>query len=82
MTETCTILVDGAEVEAAEGSTVAAALINAGIWGFRRAVGGEVRGPLCAMGVCFECRVMLNGEPHRRACTEMCRPGLEVVTGV
>lgn len=77
-----TIRVNGAEIEAAEGTSVAAALINAGIWQFRAAVGGSgFRAPICSMGTCFECRVTLDGQPHRRACMETCRPGMEVVTG-
>lgn len=76
------IEVNGTEIEVAEGTSVAAALINAGIWQFRAAVGGVgFRAPICAMGICFECRVTLDGQPHRRACMETCRPGMEVVTG-
>jgi sarcosine oxidase subunit alpha len=76
-----TILVDGRTVEVAEGTTVAAALWNAGVHGFRRSVNGSARGPICAMGICWECRVTLDGEPHRRACMELCADGMEVETG-
>ncbi len=51
--------------------TVAAALENAGRSLLRRSVAGEPRGVLCAMGVCFECRMEIGGSPHRRACMEM-----------
>lgn len=74
------IRVDGRHVETDEGSTVAAALINDGVWGFRRSPGGDLRGPLCAMGICFECRVTIDGEAHRRACLEICRAQMEVLT--
>ena len=74
------IHVDGRRVEIDEGSTVAAALITNGVWGFRRSPQGEIRGPLCAMGICFECRVTIDGEAHRRACMEICRPDMEVAT--
>ncbi len=74
------IHVDGRRVETEEGATVAAALVNQGIWGFRRSPGGEMRGPLCAMGVCFECRVAIDGETQRRACMEPCRPEMEIAT--
>ncbi len=60
--------------------SIAAALWNAGIRKFRRSVTGEPRGPLCAMGICFECRVTIDGAVHRRSCLEPCRPGLEVKT--
>ena len=52
-------------------TTVAAALQNAGRSILRRSVSGEPRGVLCAMGVCFECRMDIGGVPHRRACMEM-----------
>ncbi|MET0621230.1 MAG: FAD-dependent oxidoreductase [Thermoanaerobaculia bacterium] len=51
--------------------TVAAALENAGRSILRRSVSGEPRGVLCAMGICFECRMDIGGVPHRRACMEM-----------
>ena len=75
------IRVDGEEVRAEDGWSVAAALLNAGHGRFRDSVSGEPRGPLCAMGTCFECRVEIDGVPDRRACLEPCRPGLVVSTG-
>ena len=75
------ILVDGVAVPAEEGMTVAAALWNAGRFALRKSVLGEPRGPLCAMGICFECRVTIEDADHRRACVETCRPGLKVRTG-
>ncbi len=51
--------------------TVAALRENEGRPGLRRSVSGEPRGVLCAMGICFECRVTLGGAAHRRACMEM-----------
>jgi len=32
------------------------------------------------MGICFECRVTVDGDPHRRACLEPVRDGMEVET--
>ena len=75
------LVVDGRAVAVAGGITVAAALCNLGIWGMRRSTGGEARGPLCAMGICHECRVTIDGTPHRRACLELCRPGMVIATG-
>jgi sarcosine oxidase subunit alpha len=34
------------------------------------------------MGICFECRVTVNGVPHRRACLETVTEGMEIETGV
>ena len=75
-----TLFIDDVEVTVEEGISVAAALINAGVWTFRMSVGGQPRAPLCAMGICFECRVPIDGQRHRRACTESCRMGMEVRT--
>jgi hypothetical protein len=75
------IFVDGRAVEAEESRTVAVVLLDAGAFRFRTSVGGEPRGPLCAMGICFECRVTIDGVPHRRACLERCAPGMKVETG-
>lgn len=76
-----TIYLNGNETDVEEGISVAAALINSGIWRFRTSVDGTARGPVCAMGVCFECRVSIDGEAHRRACMESCRDRMEVSTG-
>ena len=81
MPERVAFFIDGAPAEADLGTTVAVALWNAGRWSFRRSLSGEGRGPLCAMGVCFECRVTLDDQANRRACLEAVAPGLRVRTG-
>ena len=77
---TLELRIDGRPVAVPPGTTVAAALANAGVTHFRTSVGGERRGPLCAMGVCFECRVTIDGVPHRRACMLPCAHGMTVET--
>jgi sarcosine oxidase subunit alpha len=72
--------VDGIAVEAPEGSMVSAAVALAGQSAFRRSATGEPRAPLCGMGICFECRVTIDGQPHVRSCQVPCRPGMEVRT--
>jgi NADPH-dependent 2,4-dienoyl-CoA reductase/sulfur reductase-like enzyme len=72
--------VDGRPVAVAPGTTVAAALWHAGIVAFRTSVSGEPRGPVCGMGICFECRVTIDGVAHRRACLVICAPGMVVET--
>jgi sarcosine oxidase subunit alpha len=72
--------VDGSTLRAAAGTTVAAALVSAGISGFRTSVTGEPRGPLCGMGTCHECRLTIDGVPHRRACMVVVASGMEVTT--
>lgn len=75
-----TIRVDGKDLDVEAGATVAAALWNAGRSRLRRSVNGEPRGVLCAMGICFECRVRIDGVDHRRACVEEVRDGMDVAT--
>ncbi|HTM39892.1 MAG TPA: (2Fe-2S)-binding protein [Terriglobales bacterium] len=70
--------VNGVTVRVPRGSTVAAAVLLAGRSTFRRSVSGELRGPLCGMGICFECRVAVDGQLHVRSCQMLCREGMEV----
>jgi predicted molibdopterin-dependent oxidoreductase YjgC len=74
------LTVDGAAVTVSPGTTVAAAVVMAGA-ATRTSVSGEPRGPLCGMGICFECRVAIDGIPHQRSCQILCAPGLAVTTG-
>ena len=77
---TITIEIDGQEIEVAPGISVAAAMLNSGVWTFRRSVGGEPRAALCGMGSCYECRVTIDGVPQRRSCLEPVRAGMRVRT--
>ena len=81
MPERVAFFIDGTSAEADAGTTVAAALWNSGRWSLRRSVRGESRGPLCAMGICFECRVTIDDQANRRACVEVVTAGLRVATG-
>ena len=74
------ICLNGKPVEVSPGTSVAAALAQAGVSRFRKSVRNEPRAPLCGMGVCCECRVTLNGEPHCRSCLVLCAEGMEVRT--
>ena len=80
MAETVTFTIDGTEHEAGAGTTVAAAMLNAGVTAFRTALSGEPRAPLCGMGICFECRVKIDGVGGVRSCLEPVREGMEVET--
>lgn len=71
--------VNGRLITAPAGSTVAVAMALAGAY-CRTSVNGEPRGPLCGMGICFECRVTIDGTPHHRSCQILCRPGMDVRT--
>ena len=74
------VKVNGASVEAPAGATVAAAILMLGETAFRRSVRGEPRGPLCGMGICFECRVTVDGVPYARSCQMLCAAGMEIET--
>jgi len=80
MPERVAVRIDGRPVDVEAGTSVAAALWNAGAASVRTSVAGAPRGPLCAMGICFECRVTIDGQPHRRACLATCRDGMEIDT--
>ena len=80
MRETVRIVIDGRPLHVAPGTSVAAALLNEGVSAFRRSVTGEPRAPLCGMGICFECRVTVDGELHARSCQILCAEGMEVRT--
>ena len=79
MPDEITMLVDGTPVVVPFGASVAVAVAIAGR-ACRTSVTGEPRGPLCGMGICFECRVTINNIPHRRACQVFSEPGMVVKT--
>jgi D-hydroxyproline dehydrogenase subunit gamma len=81
MSEQVSVSVNGARVDVAAGSSVAVAMMIAGE-SCRRSVSGEPRGPLCGMGICFECRAEIDGVPHRRSCQIACEPGMKIRTDV
>ena len=74
-----TVRVNGRAVTLREGSTVAAALLNSNA-PCRTSASGEPRAPLCGMGICFECRAVVDGRPHRRTCQIVCCEGMTVET--
>jgi D-hydroxyproline dehydrogenase subunit gamma len=74
------LTIDGKPVRVPAGCTVAAAVLLVQGPVLRRSITGEPRGPLCGMGICFECRLTIDGLAHRRSCQVLCRPGMEVQT--
>jgi len=79
MSSSIAVRVNGAMVSVPEGATVAVAISMAG-QPCRTSVTGEPRGPLCGMGICFECRAIVNGIHHSRSCQIQCVPDMEVRT--
>jgi D-hydroxyproline dehydrogenase subunit gamma len=77
MSSEITIKVNGQALSVPVGATVAVAMVLVGSK-CRRSVSGELRGPLCGIGICFECRVNINGRPHCKSCQILCEPEMEV----
>jgi NADPH-dependent 2,4-dienoyl-CoA reductase/sulfur reductase-like enzyme len=75
------LTVDGLTVSVPAGSMVSTAVVSAGASGFRQSVTGEARGPLCGMGICFECRVTIDGRAHCKSCQVVCAEGMEITVG-
>ncbi len=81
MAEMVSLSINGVGIRVPAGTTVAAAVLIAGETMFRRSVSGEPRGPLCGMGICFECRVMIDDVAHCRSCQIVCSEGMKVRAG-
>jgi hypothetical protein len=79
MSDTIVVLVNGVAVHVERGSTVAVALLVAGVPA-RRSLDGSPRSALCGMGVCMECRAEVDSVPHSRTCQIVCRPDMQVRT--
>ncbi|MPY56853.1 (2Fe-2S)-binding protein [Streptomyces spongiae] len=70
------VTLDGREIAALPGQTVATALWAAGVTSWRTTRGeGRPRGIFCGIGVCFDCLVTVNDRPNQRACLIPVRPG-------
>lgn len=79
MSDELALTVNGVRVMVFPGSSVAAAVAIAG--GFcRTSISGEPRSVLCGMGICFECRVTIDGKMHCRSCQIQCEAGMSVIT--
>jgi aerobic-type carbon monoxide dehydrogenase small subunit (CoxS/CutS family) len=65
------IRINGRSVEVKPEMTLAVAIALARVPAFA---------PLCAMGICYECRATIDGVPHRRSCLVPCHDGMEVRT--
>jgi aerobic-type carbon monoxide dehydrogenase small subunit (CoxS/CutS family) len=80
MSDNVKIIINGEPVSVSPLTVVATAIASEGITRFRRSVTGKPRTALCGMGVCFECRVTINGQPNVRSCQILCEEGMEIVT--
>ena len=80
MPEKIGIEIDGKQLRVPSGVSVAAAILLSGQNAFRTSLSGEPRGALCGMGICFECRVTVDGHPNRRSCQMAVRDGMVIET--
>ena len=79
MSEQIELSVNGRRVTVAAGSSVAVAMMIGGA-SCRTSVSGEPRGPLCGMGICYECRAEIDGVAHRRSCQIACMSRMAIKT--
>jgi sarcosine oxidase subunit alpha len=80
MADSVKLFVNGKPVTVPAGAMVSTAVATAGTPAFRRSVTGQPRAPLCGMGICFECRVTIDGREHSRSCQIPSAPGMKVTT--
>lgn len=71
---------DGKLITTQKGHTIAEALLANGIKRFRATRNNHSRGVYCNMGICYECRMIVNGVPNVRTCTTLATPGCKVET--
>jgi predicted molibdopterin-dependent oxidoreductase YjgC len=72
---------NGRPLQVPAGSSVAAALLAAGVKRFRKSpISGNGRAPYCMMGVCFECLLEIDGIPNRQGCLVPLRAGMDIRT--
>jgi predicted molibdopterin-dependent oxidoreductase YjgC len=75
------VRVDGAEVTAYDGDSVAAVLVRDGRVSWRRTRHGDrPRGLFCGIGACQDCLVTVDGVAGVRACVAPAREGSSITT--
>lgn len=74
---TVKIWLNGSPTLVTAGSMASAAFLNSGT-PTRLSHSGELRSALCGMGICFECRAIVDGIRHRRTCQIVCQDGMRL----
>ncbi|WP_299951218.1 (2Fe-2S)-binding protein [uncultured Ruegeria sp.] len=78
-----TLSVNGRSVKARKGQSVWSAMAVASEVVTRKAaLSGNARSAYCAMGVCFECMVEIDGLANQQACLSRVAEGMNVSTQV
>jgi sarcosine oxidase subunit alpha len=80
MPDLISVQVNDLRLQVPAGTSVAAAVFLAGQATFRTSVKGQPRGALCGMGICFECRLTIDGIANRRSCQIPVRPEMVIKT--
>jgi hypothetical protein len=75
---TVAVTLDGRPTTAYLGESVATMLLAEGHIATRTTRNGSSRGVFCAMGVCFDCLVVVDGVVNTRACVAWVRDGMQV----
>jgi predicted molibdopterin-dependent oxidoreductase YjgC len=75
------VSVNGRTVDVPAGQSVWSALALSGQTTTRKAaLSGDDRSAYCAMGVCFECLVEIDGHPNQQACLRRVAEGMNITT--
>jgi aerobic-type carbon monoxide dehydrogenase small subunit (CoxS/CutS family) len=80
-TPTINVRVNGREVAAFEGDTIAGLLFSLDTLTFRRSFNMKSpRSYYCGMGICWECTVHVDGRSGVRACLTEVKEGMQIET--
>lgn len=79
MSDHLKVRVNGETMEVAAGTTAAVAALIARLPS-RTSVTGQPRTPFCGMGVCFECRMIIDGIPHSKSCQALVHSDMDIRT--
>lgn len=74
------IEIDGKAYQVPNGYTLSTAISYAIGINYRKTNRGKEKGPICNMGICYECSVFLEGVGYTRACMIQARDGMCVKT--
>jgi predicted molibdopterin-dependent oxidoreductase YjgC len=70
---------EGRKLKGVEGEPIGAALMALGIRVLRRSKWyGQPRGIFCAIGLCTDCMVVVDGVPNVRSCVTPLREGMDI----
>jgi predicted molibdopterin-dependent oxidoreductase YjgC len=73
------ITIDDKPCTVPAGESVAAAVLASGIRYTRTSpISGLPRAPLCLMGVCYECLMIIDGRSSQRACQTIVAEGMNI----